>query len=786
MPIIQISKIQQRSGNLVDLPQLDEAQFGFATDAKRVFIGKTTGNTENIEVLTSYCVISFSQILGADGGNFNINSAQNGQILTYVASTNTWENWPSTDIITANSSFKLDLGDIAHIKMTGNASTGFVLQTDGLGNLSWAPKGTVVSDIANVSQASPGVITTAANHYLVDKAQVTITGIVATGSGNNITKLNGGSFYANVITSNTFSLYEDMGFTVPVSTLTGGGNTQAYSNGGQIVSTLGGTVSTPGGSGNTIQFNNGGYLDGSPYFTITSTGNLTHSGSWFTVTGNLTSGNITTGGLLTVTGNATVGNINTSGLITATGNIRGGNLVTAGVVSATGNGTFGNVTATLHVGNLSGTGNSNVGNLGVTGLVTVTGNITGGNIVTSGTVSASGNASVLGIKTDNYYYANGVAVNFNGTYSNANVASYLPTYTGTLSGGNLSVTGNSNVGNLGTAGLITATGNITAGNLVTGGVVSATGNGTFGNVTATLHVGNLSGTGNSNVGNLGASGLITATGNIIGGNIITAGVVSATGNGTFGNVTATLHVGNLSGTGNSNVGNLGVSGLLTATGNVTAGNLVTSGVVSASGNATVLGIKTDNYYYANGVSISFAGSYSNSNVASYLPTYTGNLAGGNLNLSNNAVITVGANTNVGTIVGNWSLSAGSRLQATYADLAEYYQADTMYEPGTVLEFGGPFEVTIAEDGSTRVAGVVTTEPAYVMNTGCSGNAVAIALQGRVPVKVRGIIRKGDMLISAGNGYARPCMAPQVGTVIGKALQDYSGNDGIIEVAVGRL
>ena len=54
MSIIQISKIQQRAGNLVDLPQLDEAEIGFASDAKRVFIGKTTSGLENIEVLTSY------------------------------------------------------------------------------------------------------------------------------------------------------------------------------------------------------------------------------------------------------------------------------------------------------------------------------------------------------------------------------------------------------------------------------------------------------------------------------------------------------------------------------------------------------------------------------------------------------------------------------------------------------------------------------------------------------------------------------------------------------------
>ena len=73
MAIVQISKIQQRSGNLVDLPQLDEAEFGWAVNDRRLFIGRGADyDPENIEVLTSYSNISFSQIVGSDGGNFNI------------------------------------------------------------------------------------------------------------------------------------------------------------------------------------------------------------------------------------------------------------------------------------------------------------------------------------------------------------------------------------------------------------------------------------------------------------------------------------------------------------------------------------------------------------------------------------------------------------------------------------------------------------------------------------------------------------------------------------------
>ena len=230
------------------------------------------------------------------------------------------------------------------------------------------------------------------------------------------------------------------------------------------------------------------------------------------------------------------------------------------------------------------------------------------------------------------------------------------------------------------------------------------------------------------------------------------------------------------------------SGLITGTlataaqPNITSTGPLTSLTVTA--NVATGGIKTDNYYYANGVQISFSGAYSNSNVAAYLPTFTGTIGAGTAT-HYGTTLTTGANTTAGTITGNWSLSAGSRLNSTYADLAEYYEADAEYEPGTVLEFGGEKEVTIAEDGTNRVAGVVSTDPAYAMNTTCSGIAVAIALQGRVPCKVRGAIKKGDMLVSGGNGYARPAFAPSIGTVIGKALENFEGI-GIIEVAIGRL
>ena len=150
-------------------------------------------------------------------------------------------------------------------------------------------------------------------------------------------------------------------------------------------------------------------------------------------------------------------------------------------------------------------------------------------------------------------------------------------------------------------------------------------------------------------------------------------------------------------------------------------------------------------------------------------------------------LTTGAAATAGTITGTWTLSTGSTLNATYADLAEKYVADAEYAPGTVLELGGEFEVTIAEDGTRRVAGIVTTNPAYSMNNDCQGEYIAnIALQGRVPCKVRGTVRKGDLLVSAGSGFARASNNPIYGSVIGKAISSFAGVEGIVEVLVGRM
>ena len=152
-------------------------------------------------------------------------------------------------------------------------------------------------------------------------------------------------------------------------------------------------------------------------------------------------------------------------------------------------------------------------------------------------------------------------------------------------------------------------------------------------------------------------------------------------------------------------------------------------------------------------------------------------------------LTTGAAGTLGNITGDWRLTLGSKLQATYADLAEYYEGDKEYPVGTVLVFGGDKEVSLSTSKEDyRVAGVVSDNAAYIMNTECPGTKVLIALQGRVPCRVVGKIRKGDLMITSSiagvavsaGGVARP------GTIIGKSLEDFdSDHIGTIEVAVGR-
>ncbi len=228
----------------------------------------------------------------------------------------------------------------------------------------------------------------------------------------------------------------------------------------------------------------------------------------------------------------------------------------------------------------------------------------------------------------------------------------------------------------------------------------------------------------------GVSAVGGVTAASVAGGVITGSSVSVTGNVSGGNLIATTFIGNYSGT------------TASITGNIDGGNLRTAGLVSATGSITGAAI-----------------------TGTSLTVTTGNITGGNIvNGNGNGIGNIGSST----VFFNTVFAKATSAQ--YADLAEKYESDAEYAPGTVLEFGGDKEVTLSvEAGSTRVAGVVSTNPSYIMNAGLTAEHVAmVALQGRVPCRVVGTVRKGDMMVAAGNGAARVDNSARAGSIIGNS------------------
>ena len=181
---------------------------------------------------------------------------------------------------------------------------------------------------------------------------------------------------------------------------------------------------------------------------------------------------------------------------------------------------------------------------------------------------------------------------------------------------------------------------------------------------------------------------------------------------------------------------------------------------------------------------------------------TGNLAG---NVTSSGANTMGTLTMAGTLTSfnilpaaNTTYDIGSAsygyntvyakaTSAQYADVAEIYEADAEYDIGTVVIFGGDKEITVSSMGNdTRVAGVISENPAYLMNDDATG--LPVALLGKVKCKVVGIVKKGDMLVTHSQhpGVARKSGDPSVGAVIGKALEEYDSIEiGTINIVVGK-
>jgi hypothetical protein len=137
----------------------------------------------------------------------------------------------------------------------------------------------------------------------------------------------------------------------------------------------------------------------------------------------------------------------------------------------------------------------------------------------------------------------------------------------------------------------------------------------------------------------------------------------------------------------------------------------------------------------------------------------------------------------------WNNIYGTAIHAQYADLAERFSSDAAYDPGTIVGLGGVKEITVVtEELSEDVFGVISTKAAYLMNSAAGSDAThpPVAVQGRVPVKVVGKIRKGDRLVAAGNGLARAGAKNELTpwNVIGRSLEDKNvDGEGTIEAIV---
>jgi hypothetical protein len=286
---------------------------------------------------------------------------------------------------------------------------------------------------------------------------------------------------------------------------------------------------------------------------------------------------------------------------------------------------------------------------------------------------------------------------------------------------------------------------------------------------------------------------ISASGNISGGNVIASGAlivgsfaplsVSTVGNVTGGNI---LTGGLISATGNITGGNLATGGSITATGNVTGGNLRTAGLISATGAITTAGDISITGNIVDGAALSIITS-SNGNIT-LAPNGTGVVVV-NTDIRNGQASGTG---NIGASGATFNTIFARATSAQYADLAEMYLADATLHPGTVVEFGGPQEITISViNHSPRVAGIISTRPSHLMNATLTGeHAYPVALTGRVPCTVIGKITKGDCLVSSDHPGAACRLDTEKfvpGCIIGKALQDHNSDSvGTIEVAVGRF
>ena len=764
----------------------------------------------------------------------------NGSLLTGISTT-------SSNIFNANTSVAIAAVN-ANVNMVVNGTQIANVWSGGISVVGGLAASNTVSATGNLlggNIQTAGVITATGNITSagnISAGNVVVGGVVSSVgnvTGGNVTAVTAVSAGGNVVGGNI----RTAGYVSAAGTVFGG--SASITNGitaGTDVSATGiveggtinslGTISATGNITGSYFLGNGSQLTG---IDATSIQNGTSNVRVVSSGGNVTVG---VGGTANIAVFSTLG-ANVTGWIGATGNLNaGGNVaftgttqnINFGTSQTTGNVTVGGAAQTgkIEIGQSTASQTINIGN-GVTG----TGNT---KTIQIGENGADGSTTIIDIGPATALTAAGTV-----TFQTATVVAISNT-----SGTALSVAGNVTGGNVRSSGVISATttvfgaglsigvggaqitGNVTGGNIITAGAVSAA------SVSAS---GTITGAGNITGGNVNTGGLVTATGNITGGNINTAGLITATGNinataniaggnvlatslvqganvSATANITATSNVSGVYflGTGISLSGNV-ISGISTAA-NITGSNIIATAAmsaasVSASGNITggnVLGGANVNATLFTGTTVSVTGNVTGGNIitagamsaasVSASGAVTGTtITGTSLNISTGTANVGNITNSNGNGVGNIGNSTvyfntvfAKATSAQYADLAEWYEADADYEPGTVLVFGGSKEVTQAIGiNDVRVAGVVSTNPAHIMNSGLKApHTAALALTGRVPTMVVGPVAKGDMMVTAGGGRAQACAEPRLGSVIGKALQDHPGGQGVIEIVVGRM
>lgn len=439
--------------------------------------------------------------------------------------------------------------------------------------------------------------------------------------------------------------------------------------------------------------------------------------------------------------------------------------------------TVANVKSYVETGNLSVTGNLSTG-----GAVTV-----GSNLTVAGNLTVSGNTVIIGSNnyatTDNIielHLANlanasqpwtsddgkdiGIRMHYyDGTNKNAALVfardtNYLEWYVNGAEGnvtfggnvyggfkpGSIILANTTDSTSLTTGTIVSNGGAALAGNLRTGGNIVVGGYANIVGVTTT--------TANISTSSALIGDRLIANSAFFTNSYVYAGYVQTNNSGTFGttlNVQGTATVNEL-------ISNGAVSGTTgTFTTSITTSAL-NAGTLNANSTATVNALASNGTVsgttFTTGTILPSANNTSNIGDTT---AYYSNVFANTYNVGTGGIVNLGANAtgNIGSSTNYFNTVFAQSTSALYADLAEVYQADTHYNPGTVVVFGGTAEVTVTDtESDTRVAGAVSTDPAYLMNA--STNGVAVALRGKIPVNLIGAVTKGDLLVtSATSGYA---------------------------------